>query len=92
MPRLDLVNPNHAGAEPQLTAAERTLVLTKLEQLLAGWPATAPVITVHELTDALLGALTPAQRTAILAKQPPRGLGMLVRRLLRETGRQIDES
>ena len=88
---VDLINPNYSGAEPVLTAAERTLALSKVEQLVGGWPTTAPAIPVHELTDALLGALTPAQRSTLLAKQPRRGLGALVRRLLRETGREVDE-
>ena len=88
---VDLVNPNYSGAEPALTAAERTLALNKIEQLVGGWPSTAPTIAVHELTDTLLGALTPSQRGALLAKQPRRGLGTLVRRLLRESGRDVDE-
>ncbi len=88
---LGLANPNYSSGEPVLTAGERTLAVSKIDQLVAGWPSTAAVIPLHELADALLGALTPAQRTALLAKQPPRGLGTVLRRLLRETGREIDE-
>jgi len=87
MPIRNLVNPNYGGAEPALAAAERTLALSKLETLIAAWPAASETVPIHELTDALLDALTPAQRAALLAKQPRQGLGVLVRRLLRETGR-----
>ena len=87
---LELANPNYAAVESGPGLAEQRAAGTKLAALLANWPAGAPLITVQELTDALLNALTPAQRTALLAKQPRRGLGVLVRRLLREAGHEID--
>jgi hypothetical protein len=90
MAAIDLPNRNYAASEPAFTAAERALFSSKLDTLLTAWPAGAPTISLHELTSALLDTLTPAQRTAAIAKQPPRGLGVVVRRLLVEA-RHIEE-
>lgn len=87
---LELANPNYTATESMPGTAEQRAAGSKLAALLAGWPGGAPSITVQELTDALLDALTPAQRAALLAKQPRRGLGVLVRRLLREAGHEIE--
>jgi hypothetical protein len=87
---LELANPNYTAVDTGPGLSEQRAAGSKLAALLTNWPAGAPSITVQELTDALLAALTPAQRAALLAKQPRRGLGVLVRRLLREAGHEID--
>ena len=79
------------AAEAPLTAGERSAVLARIAAAVSAWPAGAPEIAVHDLAGQVLDALTPAQRAAVLAKQPRRGFGVLVRRLLRESGQDVGE-